>query len=417
MTQATSSGYLKTLTLCTAIGVLGVAGFNLLMDPFLFYESPRIVGFNYAKPNMGNFERQIKAYAIERREAKGLIFGASNSDSGLRPRHPGWTATPVYSLALGASTMSMSNQFYRHAADSQQPEEMVIGLSLSMFNGSRNADFDSSIMAYLPDGSPNPDFQPLSQLSTIFSASTFKSSLRALYRNLTTYRNPSDELVIPVDEDGYMDPAVFPKNAQTSWRFRFLNNSVAYIDRWWAPVDSLSLTDEYGGESTEIRAFRLMVRDAYKKDITLHLMFSPAHVYLQEILDAIGLYETTEDLRRTLMRVNLEEAELAGKPPFELWDFFGYNTVNTEKVANSIGPEYAPEWFWDAGHYKPELGDRILNTLFDGTEYEDFGVRLTPGSIEAHLAEQRQRRRDYRSRNAEDVEKIRAAARRKAGLE
>jgi hypothetical protein len=48
------------------------------------------------------------------------------------------------------------------------------------------------------------------------------------------------------------------------------------------------------------------------------------------------------------------------------------------------------QWYWESVHYKAALGDRILAVVLDhptGTAPPaDFGVALTPDTLERHLA-------------------------------
>jgi len=72
-------------------------------------------------------------------------------------------------------------------------------------------------------------------------------------------------------------------------------------------------------------------------------------------------------------------------------------------------------WYWECSHYRKELGDLILDRIFDHraegrTVPEDFGVLLTPANIEAHLARIREEQARYRTSHPEDVAEIEAIA-------
>jgi len=65
------------------------------------------------------------------------------------------------------------------------------------------------------------------------------------------------------------------------------------------------------------------------------------------------------------------------------WDFSGYNAITTEPIG------WQMSWYWDASHYRRDVGDMILDRMFGlphRTGPERFGTRVTQGTIEPHLA-------------------------------
>jgi 6,7-dimethyl-8-ribityllumazine synthase len=65
-------------------------------------------------------------------------------------------------------------------------------------------------------------------------------------------------------------------------------------------------------------------------------------------------------------------------------------------------------WYWEAGHFKKELGDLVLDKLFDYSNREStvpvgFGVLLTPSNIEARLADIRVERERYAESHRQEV--------------
>jgi hypothetical protein len=73
-------------------------------------------------------------------------------------------------------------------------------------------------------------------------------------------------------------------------------------------------------------------------------------------------------------------------------------------------------WYWEASHYKAETGDLILDRIFacrrpGRVAPDDFGVLLTPSSIEPHLAATRAALELWRSRHPRDVAEVRAVGR------
>ena len=69
-------------------------------------------------------------------------------------------------------------------------------------------------------------------------------------------------------------------------------------------------------------------------------------------------------------------------------------------------------FYWDALHFKEDVGDWVLDRLF-GTRREghdipdDFGRLLTPDTVEAVIAEMRKGRENYVQTHPEDANFIR----------
>jgi len=79
-----------------------------------------------------------------------------------------------------------------------------------------------------------------------------------------------------------------------------------------------------------------------------------------------------------------EEATASGSArPFLLWDFSGCHSVTIEDVPASGDLRSEMRWYWEAGHFKKELGDLVLDKVLDHPDPQrkvpaGFGTLLTP---------------------------------------
>jgi hypothetical protein len=76
----------------------------------------------------------------------------------------------------------------------------------------------------------------------------------------------------------------------------------------------------------------------------------------------------------------------------------------------------AMKWYWEAGHYKRELGDVVLSRLMASgagspAAAAGFGVELDSRNIDAHLAEIRVARARYAETHREEIAAIESSAR------
>ena len=129
----------------------------------------------------------------------------------------------------------------------------------------------------------------------------------------------------------------------------------------------------------------------------------------------LGIGERYEFWLRELVRINEEEAALAGKQPLPLWDFSDANTITREPVP--LSTDLTPmRWFWEHSHYRKVTGNLILDRVFGYSEPErplpaDFGVRLTGANVDAHIARARIELQAWASANSDLVSPIVRAAR------
>jgi hypothetical protein len=103
-----------------------------------------------------------------------------------------------------------------------------------------------------------------------------------------------------------------------------------------------------------------------------------------------------------------EEASRAGRQPFKVYDFSGYNAYSTERFPSSSQKGLLMKWYLDSSHYRPALGKLVLNEVLNGEGQSGFGTILNSETIEQHLAQVRAGQADYRRDNPEDAHEVRS---------
>jgi hypothetical protein len=98
--------------------------------------------------------------------------------------------------------------------------------------------------------------------------------------------------------------------------------------------------------------------------------------------------------------------QVARRPQCEphLLDFSGYNSIAAEPSPLITGLEM--RWFWEASHYRSEVGDLIVARLLGAKSADtplDFGVELNRDRLEQELSRQRHEQRSYLNGHADDV--------------
>ena len=105
------------------------------------------------------------------------------------------------------------------------------------------------------------------------------------------------------------------------------------------------------------------------------------------MLGDLRLWESFEDWKRHLVR---QVAELQhGSVDIKIFDFSGYNEFTTEPVPYPGDIKSEMRWYWEPGHYKSALGERILERIVHGQTH--FG-RVLPKPYRIRFRRDREER-------------------------
>ena len=164
--------------------------------------------------------------------------------------------------------------------------------------------------------------------------------------------------------------------------------------------------------STSLDYLRRIVAFCRTHRIGLRIFLTPGHAHQLELDAAAGEWSAIENGKRALIELLTEDAARhPDQPPIPLWDFSGYSTITTESLPPSDGREEM-RWYWDSSHFKEQVGDLVLDRVLDFRESDrslpaDFGVLLTPETIEPTLARIRVAQAAYRQQHPDELTAIR----------
>lgn len=408
--------YLFTWLLATVLILIGIATFNLVVDPYGVFRLVDTPGFNSVKPAAPSRGPLTKAIQVLRVRPQTLILGNSRAELGLDPNHPAWpqNAKPVYNAALPGTGTATSLRYLQHvlAANagnpSALPKRVVWGVDFMDFltdpkkpmvpRAAHPVDAESRRLKF------STAADRMNQNVRDYAESTLTlAALMDSVQTLASQRNPyavdltpqgfnpmRDYLKITADE-GYW--SVFQQKDQA--------NTIAYLRR---PKSILSA----GGLTSEpLEDFKQVLSLCRQHGITLQLFIYPYHAHLQEIIRVTGLWPTFENWKSALTQLLAQEAMASGSEAYELWDFSGFNALTSETIPDKSDHRATMRWYWEGGHFKSELGGRMLERMLaSGPQNSDFGVLLTPTNVAKQNAALRAQEEDYRSGHAQEVEEI-----------
>lgn len=391
--------HLVHLLVATLLPFVLIAGVNMLVDPYGIWNVIEIQGLNSEKSELAAHERIFKTVGLTRQLAKTVILGTSRSDIGLDPRHPA-LGTSGLNLAISSQPNHESRLFFDRAIDVMGSKTVVIGLDFFVAN---------SLLIQPPDFVAD-NYEAGRSAALIASVSTLKDSLKTLINRKT---NPGDTWTPEGLRNGWdkrVEKDLGHRKMMASSEMGYLNN------HYLAPTACAFQFIATDSKPTPIDEIRAIFIRAHRDRITLKLLVSPSHARQWETLAAAGRWDQWEEWKHQLVKMNEEEAQRAGQPPFPLRDFSGYNSITTETVPPLGDIQTMMRWYFDSSHYTPAAGDLVLDRIFnyqspDRTVPDDFGVLMTSQTIEAHLARIRADRERYRQTHPQDVAEIEAMAR------
>ncbi len=136
--------------------------------------------------------------------------------------------------------------------------------------------------------------------------------------------------------------------------------------------------------------------------IELKLVLYPYHAHFLQLLQLAGLQDAFDAWKQALVK-HAAAAGMRHGRAVPIWDFSHYNTWTTESVPAAGDKKTRLDWYWEAGHFKKELGDLVLTRVLDPAFTEDdLGLRLDTSNVGRVLQANRARALQYQEQQAAD---------------
>jgi hypothetical protein len=185
------------------------------------------------------------------------------------------------------------------------------------------------------------------------------------------------------------------------FRQRDLENIKAYLRR------STRLVDENTLSSPALDDMKRVMELCARNNITLHMVTYPYHAHLLEIIRMTGHWPAFENWVREISTITATSLGPSGNSHVSLWLFSGFTELSTEPVPDKSDRKAKMHWYWEAGHFKKELGDLMLDRILDtGKEMPDFGTRLTPQNAEEWIIRARAQEAEYRRNHSGEIAEL-----------
>ncbi len=390
--------YLQALAWIVAGGLLLVAAVNAVVDPYGIVGTTPIRGLTAEKPSWGRGgARLAKSLALARQAYEVIILGTSRAEVGIAPDSPVLGGKSAFNAALPGTNMVEIGQVADFVVRHQHPEMVVMDVDLLAFSTRRpsSSDFDVSLFVDKPALARAYDY-----LVRLLSYQTLEDSFDTLEFNLKGRKSRARP-------NGFLDQDLRTKRVTHRRLFdEVLSGNFLVLPESYAGF-------EYGQD--HVVAFERAIDQLAAHGVRVLLFIAPVHARQLEAMRVMGLFEVFERWKRDLTRIVFEVNARRRTNPIRLWDFSGYNSITTEDVP-ARGDDRRMRWYWESSHFVRPAGDLVLKRMLgrDGVP-EDFGVELTPESVDAVLAAFRSGREGYRLAHAGEVAAVEDLWRRTEG--
>ena len=361
------------------MGVLALAAFaNAIVDPYRVFALVDAAGFNARKPRAMEQGYLSKLAGVARVRPQRVIVGNSRAEVGLDPASTAWgDALVTYNAALPGTGPETALAFLRDAHREGRLEEGYIGL-----------DFIDFLVGAPPSDTPSAESIPMvadprarslgppqldlpTRLGLLFSLDALRDSARTI----AAQRLDSTPDLTPLGFNPMRDYAAMAKHDGYGAFFlqRDEENAAAYLrDPKFIFVPGTRSSPEWDAVDDMAALCGRLARGCT-------FVIYPYHAHILELFGLTGLAPSFDawkaELARRLAIGSHTSAGVPSRSKLTLWDFSGYNRYTCEAVPEVGDRSHVVRWYWEAGHFKRELGDLMIARMRGG-DAQDFGTRL-----------------------------------------
>lgn len=365
--------YLGWSAAALAAAALAVTALVVLVDPYHLYRVVDKAGFNAVKPGLTRHQESIKVAQALALQPRMLILGNSRAEIGFNPATlaalPG--GAPAYNLAVPGTGLASSRLELRRLLDGGlKPSTLILGVEFLDFIGpaARVEKAASALPALAPARWTD---QMAWRFDTVFSLASVKDAARTLM----IQRDP--EAVIH-HADGFNPLLEYRAHARREgYHLLFAQAADAAQKRLRPKLPAALQKDDF----LQLRA---LLDDAAAAGAEVRLLIYPYHANMMDMFEEKGLAPLFQQWKAGLVdEVDRARAARPGQR-VSLVDFSGYGPHQCEPVPGPGERSLKTRWYWEAGHFKEELGALVLARVMAPPSAPDgFGSDLERSSLAA----------------------------------
>lgn len=371
------ASYLRWMVATLATVIVVVGAFNIFVDPLSVFASPRIAQVNAIKPYLDHHRELTRHQGASRLCLDTGIFGNSRAEIGFDPNSPAFAAHALsaFNHAIPGTSASTPLQQMAWLENANCfPKTIILGVEFFDFLGGAEPRPLPTLVTHPP---PQRDARFFAE--SVFSITGLRDSLstvvlqRARYPASLTDRgfNPLFNYIPEVEQSGHY--VLFRQRAEENLRH-------------WAgkPLRLKPQQERFSDDEALVEA---IVKKAAQQGSTTYLVIYPYHAEICLMIERLGMGQLFADWKRLVVDIAARASRKDSK--VEVWDFSALGAETLETIPMKGDRKTHLQNYWEAGHFKRELGDRIIDRLLG--KQDNFGVKLDSSNIAHWVNEDRLR--------------------------
>lgn len=353
-----NSIFVKVYLYFITLSLLTVVVFNYVIDPYGIHQAFIIDGVNKYKPERYANTPQSKLINMLEIKPNILLLGTSRTEFGIDPDIVNWPlgSKPVYNMALGLSNFTEMNYIADKLIKVNPPSKVIIGVDFISFSSIKN----NNKLRFNVENESNLKFA-----WSLLSFGSLKASI---------------ETVLSQNEFSHTNYKYNGVRTSRSYEMSLLEQSHRDLfDRMNSKYNYEGVLSN-GFNSNIIKSnFKMLIKlleKLHENNIGTMVFFTPIHSELLKKIYIENAWESFSDIKRNLAYKLDDDLDSV-----QLWDFSSINVMSTELVPDKIGQ--GMKWYYDSAHYKPVLGQLIMNDILKNKE--KFGKHLTIDNVDVIL--------------------------------
>jgi len=376
--------YLVIFALTATLLVASTALLAWFVDPYAYWNSPTVEGINRYHPASGKHLEAVKLRQYARLSPNTIITGNSRVDVGFDPASSAWPQgmQPVYNLGFPGYGVEGVVRTVEKALFTSQPRTIFVGLDFLDFR----LDGDEQVRT---ERLSAPDWQERAALDAklLISIDALTDTFSALAEQRARY--PADITPQGFNSLSEYHSVVDAEGHAALFRQRNRENIKAYLE-------GSKTVRRPGGDNPNFAMLQRLVETAKRKRIVLVFFTYPYHADILLSFRSSGLWPAYEDWVRDLAAFSARNHVLT-------YDFTRIDEVTGEPVPAQGDTKADMKWYWEAGHFKSALGDRMIMIMNSSL---DDRLVLTPESVNARLSELSEGLAAYGKQHPEALQRI-----------
>lgn len=380
--------YCWVVGLTVVLGIASVLTLNYFVDPYLIHQWDTKV-INRLRPPEEKLNPWSKTYAISQYQPQVVYVGSSRVQTGLPTKFSFFKGKRVFNAGITGGSLGDAIDMLVHSSVFNRPDLVIWELDYLMFSLQvGNTDFDRALVAkdkYYPIWRMLLNLKrALSMDMTMDSISLLKGSFGEICRSSLAFGGQRDE----------------------ACALRNLQNRGGTVKALVSDLKAFSQKSPILGDDVFIK-FESVISELCSLGTVFRLYVSPTHSLLTDMLYWTNKWNGMEAWKSTLVKIINRQKQLGCD--IRLVDFSGFNSITMEFIPQITGQPFM-HYFWEASHYRTNVGAKIIRRLVSNTSdvEDDFGVELTSDNIAAYLDKVRHDRDQYHQKHKTETELVKS---------